>query len=109
MAVHATMNIWPVSSLVQVLACRLFGDKPLPEAMMTLYQLALKQQIWMTIYLKVFLQENIYENVTYEISTILYWPKYVSDICSILQPLLAMKPLHLNVMSVPREPMLEAW
>ena len=69
MTVHATMNMWPVSSLVNVLACPLFGDKPLPEAMMTFYQLALKQQISMTINLK-----KIYKKIYMKMSPMKYPP-----------------------------------
>ena len=43
---------WTVSSLVQVMACCLFGGKPLPEPMLTYCQLDLKEHILMKYYLK---------------------------------------------------------
>ena len=36
---------WNVSALVQVMACRLFGAKPLPEPMLAYYQLYPQEQI----------------------------------------------------------------
>ena len=35
----AYMRQWTGSALVQIMACRLFGAKPLPEPMLTDYQL----------------------------------------------------------------------
>ena len=39
------MRRWTGSALVQVMACRLFGTKPLPELMLFYYQLDSREQI----------------------------------------------------------------
>ena len=41
----AYMCQWNGPALVQIMACRLFGAKPLPEPMLTYYQLDPKEQI----------------------------------------------------------------
>ena len=41
----AYIRWWTVSSLVQIMACRLFGTKPLPEPMLTYCQLDSWEQI----------------------------------------------------------------
>ena len=38
------MRQWTVSALVQVMACRLIGAKPLPEQVLTYYQLDTQKQ-----------------------------------------------------------------
>ena len=48
----AYMHQWTGSALVQIMACRLDGAKPLSELMLTYYQLDPKEHISMKFYLK---------------------------------------------------------
>ena len=55
-----------MSSLVQIMGCRLFGDNPLSKPMIVYYQLDHKEQISIKFYLKfkkVFIQENAFEDI----------------------------------------------
>ena len=61
------------SALVQIMACRLFGTKPLSKRMLGYYQLDLQEQ---TVKCKskmelLFIQENAFENVVCEMKAIL--------------------------------------
>ena len=56
------MRQWTGSALVQVKACRLFGDKPLPEPMLAHCQLDSWEQISVKLESK-FIQENAFEIV----------------------------------------------
>ena len=57
-------------SLVQIMVCRLFGDNPLFEPMMVYGQLDPKEHISV----KVFIQENAFEEVVCKNGAILSWP-----------------------------------
>ena len=46
------MRLWSGSTLVQIMACRLDGTKPLSEPMLTYYQLDPEEHISMKFYLK---------------------------------------------------------
>ena len=46
----AYMHHWTGSALVQVMACHLFGTKPLPEPMLTYSQWTIFSEIWIQIY-----------------------------------------------------------
>ena len=61
----AYMRRWTGSSLVQVMACRLFGAKPLPEPMMAYCQLDSWEQISVKFERNsiILIQENAFENV----------------------------------------------
>ena len=61
----AYMRQWSGSSLVQVMACRLFGDKPLNEPMLAYYQLDSWEHILEKIESEsiIFIKENAIENV----------------------------------------------
>ena len=48
----AYMRQYPMPSLVPIMACRLFGAKPLSEPMLDYCQPDHKEQIWMKFYLK---------------------------------------------------------
>ena len=71
---------WIVSSLDQILACRLFGAKPLPEPMLKYCQLNHQERISMTFYLKFqsFHSMTCIENTVWKMSAILSGPLYVS-------------------------------
>ena len=48
----AHMDQWTKLSLFKIIACRLFGAKPLSEPVLTYYQLHPKEYISMKFYLK---------------------------------------------------------
>ena len=80
----AYMRRWTRSALVQVMACRLFGCKPLHEPMLT-YQLDIgnKLQWKLNRNSKLFTHENVFENVVCEMATILFrlrWVKIADEI-----------------------------
>ena len=47
------MRQWIKSALVQIMACRLFGAKPLSEQMLTYFQLAPQEQTSVKIWIKI--------------------------------------------------------
>ena len=59
----AYMHQWTGSALVQVMACRLFGAKPLPEPMLTYCQLEFWSLNWNSV---IFIQENAFKNVVWQ-------------------------------------------
>ena len=76
----AYMRQWTVSALVQAMACRLFGAKPLPEPMLTYCQLEPCEQ---TCYnsnrnTKLFIQENAFGTVICELAAILSRGRWVN-------------------------------
>ena len=67
------MRQWTGSALIQVMACRLFGTKPLPEPMLTYCHLDPQEHTpvdFRTTYKKIFIQENAYEKVVCEMAAI---------------------------------------
>ena len=74
------MRYWTRTSLVQVMACRLFGAKPLPEPMLTYYQL---HPYWNKLQWNInrnsnnFIVENAYQNLVCKLSAILCHPQCV--------------------------------
>ena len=69
----AYMRQWTGSALVQIMACRLFGAKPLSEPMLKYCQLDLTNKLqWNSNRnTKFFIQENAFENVVCEMAAIL--------------------------------------
>ena len=75
-----SMHWWTGSSLDQLMACHLFGSKPLSELMLPYCQLGPKEHIsirfiWNS---EVFTQENAFENIICKMVAILSLPKYVN-------------------------------
>ena len=64
-------------TLVQIMACRLFGAKPLSEPMLTYCQLNTQEQIPRSFirYSKIFNEDNAFENGVYKLATILSQPQ----------------------------------
>ena len=58
----AYMRYWTGSSLVHVMACRLFGAKPLPEPMMAYCQLGPTEQRNLYRTENIFIDEIVFEN-----------------------------------------------
>ena len=65
------MRQWIGSALVQIMACRLFGAKPLSKPMLGYCQLDPKEQTWMKFDTKFFIHENASENIVCEMAAIL--------------------------------------
>ena len=65
-----------INSLVQIMACRLIGAKPLSKPMLGYSQLN-KLQWAINQNTKIFIQENALENVVWKIAAILSRPQYV--------------------------------
>ena len=61
------------SALVQIMACRLFADKPLSKPMLGYCSLDPWEQIQCSFNRNsnIFVQENVFENVVYEMASIL--------------------------------------
>ena len=76
----ANMHHWTGSSLVQVMACHLFGAEPSPEPMLTYWQRNLlnKFQWHFDWNIMVFTEEDIFEHVICRMMTILFWPQCVN-------------------------------
>ena len=74
------MHQWPGSSLVQVMAWRLFDAKPLPEPMLPYCQLDFWEQITYNLHQNsiIFIQENVFENVVWKMAAILSRPQCVN-------------------------------
>ena len=70
------MRRWTGSALVRVMACCLFGAKPLPDPMLIYCQLDPWQQAsnWNATF---FIQENIFENCVFEMEDILSEERWV--------------------------------
>ena len=82
----AYMHLWTASSLVQVMACRLFSAKPLPEPMQTVSWILrnkLQQNFNQNSY--IFIEENVFESVVYKTSAILSQPEWVNQLHSKLE------------------------
>ena len=89
------MRQWTGSTLVQVLACRLFGAKPLSEPMLTYCQLGPWEQTSgnSNRNTKLFIHENAFETVVCEMAAILsgggelfctwtsVWANVMKDVC----------------------------
>ena len=60
------------------MACRMFGDNPLSEPMMAIYQLGYWEQISAKFYWNwnIFIQENSFETVVWKMVAILILPQY---------------------------------
>ena len=67
----AYMRRWTGSALVQIMACRLDGAKPLSEPMLTYCELDPKEHISMKFYLElnILIEENACEHVVCEMMT----------------------------------------
>ena len=78
----AYMPQWTGSALVQVMACHLFGAKPLPELMLTHCQLDPQEQISVKFESKYehSIEENAIEHVVCKMSAILSVPQGVKVI-----------------------------
>ena len=66
------MHQYNIASLIQIMACCLFGAKPLSDPMLPYCQLDPKEQISVEFYSKIknFIQENTLENVTCKMAAI---------------------------------------
>ena len=60
---YTCMHHYNIPTLLQIMACCLFGNKLLSEPMLPYCQLDPKDHISVKFYLKVFIQENALENV----------------------------------------------
>ena len=69
----AYVRRWTASALVQVMACHLFGTKPLPEPILTYCQLDPEEQTSVKIEskYKISTEENAFENVVCKMEAIL--------------------------------------
>ena len=70
----AYMRHWTVLALVKIMACRLFGSKPLSKPMLVYCQLDPWEQTLLKILIKIqsfFILENAYENIVCEMAAIL--------------------------------------
>ena len=76
----AYMRQWTGSALVQVMACRLFGAKPLPEPMLAYCQLDSWEKFrWNSNRNStISIQENAFENVVRNLTTIFSRPQYLN-------------------------------
>ena len=85
-AVYTCMRQWNGSAVVQVMACRLFGAKPLPEPMLTYFQLNPYEQTTVKFAFKYifFIVENAFENVVCEMSDILSRGRWVNKLWLLL-------------------------
>ena len=74
---------WIGSALVQIMACRLFGAKPLSEPMLGNCQLdPWEQNLWKSNWNScIFMQENTLENVVCETVAILSRGKWIKSAC----------------------------
>ena len=99
----ACMRQWMKSSLVQVITCRLFGAKPLPEPILTFCHLDPSWHASVEFHQNthIFIRENVFENIVCKISSSLSGPKCVNTsrlcgayICQKTMPLLfnALRP-----------------
>ena len=75
----ACMHQWTGSALVQIMACRLFGAKPLPEPVLTYCQLVPWEQTSMNYNqnTKLFIHEYAFENVVCKMAAILFRGRWV--------------------------------
>ena len=75
----AYMRWQPRPSLVQVMACCLFGTKPLSEPMLAHCQLDHLERTSVKFYQNsnIFIQEYAFENVVCKNADILFWPQCV--------------------------------
>ena len=73
----AYMHQYNIQTLVQIMACRLFGAKPLSEPMLPYCQLDAKEHTSVTFYLRfnIFIEGNALENVVCKMATILSQPQ----------------------------------
>ena len=64
----ACMRQWTRQASVQIMACRLFGAKPLPKPMLTFCQLIHRNKLQWNVNqnTKLFINENAYENVVWQ-------------------------------------------
>ena len=82
----AYMHQWTRSSLVQIMACHLFGAKPLPQTTLTYCQLAPWEQSEILINIqKPLIHENAFENVICEMTAILFKERLVNCVCHLYQ------------------------
>ena len=83
------MRRWTWSALDQVVACRLFGAKPLPEQMLTDCQLDPWEHtsVKFESKYKIFFREDAFENVVCEMAITLQWRHNGRDGVSNYQPL----------------------
>ena len=65
------------SSLVQIRACRLFGEKPLPEPVLAYHQLHPSIQISLTLNTNIFFQEKSFKNAVCKTAATLFRPEWV--------------------------------
>ena len=72
----AYMHQWTGSALVQIMTCRLFGAKPLPEPILTCCQL----DPWKPTSVKYDIHENAFENAVCEIAAILSRGRWVNSL-----------------------------
>ena len=79
---HAYTRQWTRPSLVQIMACRLFGAKPLSEPMLKYCQLHPKGHILMIDFFcwrsKVYIKWNAFQNVVGKMAAMLLLPQYIS-------------------------------
>ena len=85
--------IWP--SLVQIMACRLVGAKPLSEPMLGFYWTLRNKLLWNFYrYSSIFIQGNAFENVVCEMVSILSRPQCVKEATEGVSLHLASSTLH---------------
>ena len=82
---HSTANMrqWIRSVLVQIMACRLFGAKPLSKPMLGYCQLDPQEQSSVKLYAntKHFIHENASETIVCEMAAILSRGRWVKVLC----------------------------
>ena len=68
------------TAIIQVVACHLFGTKPLPEPMLTNCQLDPKEQTSVEFKSKymIFIHKNAFENVICEMAAISFMVRWVN-------------------------------
>ena len=81
-----------VSALVQIMACRLYGAKPLSEPVLDYHQLDTWEQS-----MKLFILENASENNVYEMSAIFFRGRWVNTVFALDISVLTMTPMTVGV------------
>ena len=74
------------SALVQLMACRLSGTKPLPEPMLIYCQLVLENKLqWNSNQItKLFIHKNVFKNTVCEMAAILFRGRWVTgEVCRV--------------------------
>ena len=73
----AYMHQWTGFALVQIMGCRLFGTKPLPESTLIFVNWTLMNKLQWNLNQIHFINQNAFENVVCEMAAILFWKRWV--------------------------------